>query len=389
VVVKVLYHWIYKLRNHSANIERTQNEETDQEEEGEEEGDCKDEDRDDKDGDEEDKDSQKDKGTKHNEVNSGKLSPDHDTEGDGDDEDKESRKDEDTEHKEVNSGELSQDLELLIHWAERYEDSVLEELDAVVNKGKIRFELLWALFEPNEHLYLQCPHTGVPMCVMFLSGELTTDNNNQPCFSVTSHYVSRAKDGKPGYAIRKTNIPYFWGEKDIKDLNIYPLSHHANEEELRRELIERGGKYARLMKDPYSHKMFYGRAFFINAQHEAVVRFADSRIMVDPDSFAKHPPGRHRVPNVICFLHDMSWDNLSDKSLLICSATTHAYILHPRHFGIFSFPMFFTLSLPCWPLSFLLAQGPLLTRQKIIQPKSLSIISEILNGTSLRRSNMM
>jgi hypothetical protein len=265
----------------------------------------------------------------------------------------------------------------------------VEELDAVVNKGKIRFDLLWAFFEPGTKLYLQCPHTDAPMCVTFQSGEQTTDNHNETCFSVTSHYVSRSKDGKPGYTLKKILVPYFWGEKDIKDLNIYPLSYHANEEELRRELIERGRKYARLMKDPYSHKMFTGRTFFINAQNEAVVRFADSRIMVDSDSFVKYPPGRHRVPNVMCFQHDMTWDNLDDKNLLICSATAYAYILHLRHFGIFSFPMFFTLSLPCWPLSFLLAQGPLLTRQNIIQPKSLSIISEILNGTSLRRSNMM
>ncbi|KAH8751644.1 hypothetical protein F5883DRAFT_577668 [Diaporthe sp. PMI_573] len=300
VMVKVLYHWIYKLRNHIANIERTQNEETDQEEEGEEEGDCKDEDRDDKDGDEEDKESQKD---------------------------------EDTEHKEVNSGKLSPDLELLIHWAKRYEDSVVEELDAVVNKGKIRFDLLWAFFEPGTKLYLQCPHTDAPMCVTFQSGEQTTDNHNETCFSVTSHYVSRSKDGKPGYTLKKILVPYFWGEKDIKDLNIYPLSYHANEEELRRELIERGRKYARLMKDPYSHKMFTGRTFFINAQNEAVVRFADSRIMVDSDSFVKYPPGRHRVPNVMCFQHDMTWDNLDDKNLLICSATAYAYILHLRHFA--------------------------------------------------------
>ena len=319
MVVKVLYHWIFKLRNHSANIERTQDEDTDQEEEGDEEGDVKYEDRDDRDD------------NRNNDDN----------EGDGDDEDKESQKDEDTEHKEVISGKLSPGLKLLTHWAIRYEDSVLKELDAVVNKGKIRFELLWAFFEPGEKLYLQCPHTDVPMCVTFQSGEQTTDNYNEPCFSVTSHYVSRGKDGKPCYTTRKTIIPYFWGEKDIKDLNIYPLSHHANEEELCQDLIARGGKYAELMKDPYSHKMFTGRTFFINAQNEAVVRFADSRIMVDPDSFAKHQPGKHRVPNVMRFQDDMTWDNLDDDKLLICSATTYAYILHFRHFGMFSFPFFF------------------------------------------------
>ncbi|KAH8745537.1 hypothetical protein F5883DRAFT_529493 [Diaporthe sp. PMI_573] len=149
---------------------------------------------------------------------------------------------------------------------------------------------------------------------------------------VTSHYVSRSKDGKPGYTLKKILIPYFWGEKDIKDLNIYPLSYHANEEELRRELIERGRKYARLTKDPYSHKMFTGRTFFINAQNEAVVWFADFCIMVDPDSFVKRPAGKHRVPNVMCFQHDMTWDNLGDNNLLICSATTYAYILYLRHF---------------------------------------------------------
>jgi hypothetical protein len=109
------------------------------------------------------------------------------------------------------------------------EASVKDELDAVLNRGKIRFELLWAFFEPFDDLYLHCPHTNVPMCVTYQGGEQGKDDHHQPCFSIISHYLSRSKDGQPGYAMRRTIIPHFWGEKEVKELNIYPLAYEQRE----------------------------------------------------------------------------------------------------------------------------------------------------------------
>ncbi|KAL2272473.1 hypothetical protein FJTKL_06539 [Diaporthe vaccinii] len=249
-----------------------------------------------------------------------------DNEDDGGDEDKEDEADQDAneeeeeeeEGKEDNNDGLSPDLELLIHWAEKYYSSVQEELDAVMRRGKIRFELLWAFIEPEDELYLQCPHTEVPMCVTYQSGQEAEDRNHQRCFSLVSRYLNRAKDGQPGYSIRTLSIPYFWGEKDIRDLNVYPLEHHAQEKQIRTELIARGRKYAKLSKVLFSHQRFCGNCFVVNANSEVVVRYAKSRIVLDPDEFAKYPPGKSRVPHAVRLDGDMTWDKLADDDLLIC-----------------------------------------------------------------------
>lgn len=226
---------------------------------------------------------------------------------------------------------LSEDFELLIYWAEKYYNSVQADLDAVEKRDKIRFNLLWAFFKPKSVLFSRDTHLGVPLCATYISGLEKTDKHGQPFFEIVSLSLGRAVNGKPEYTRRTISIPYFWGEKEIQDVEAYPLEHHADKERIREKLIRRGHKYVGLSKAEFTHLAFDGTCFFINAKNEEETQYDNHRIIVDAWAFNKFAPAMHPVLKTVPF--DKEWNNLGPDELLICNPTVFGYVLHIRRFG--------------------------------------------------------
>lgn len=103
----------------------------------------------------------------------------------------------------------------------------------------------------------------------------------------------------------------------MRRIVIVPGAGHAGVEQLRTKLIACGRKYAELAKVPFSHRMFCGKSFFLNKNSDVVVRYAESCSMLDPNKFAKHPPGKSRIPPAVRIRGDMAWDMLEEDERLL------------------------------------------------------------------------
>ncbi|OQE70964.1 hypothetical protein PENNAL_c0112G11339, partial [Penicillium nalgiovense] len=135
--------------------------------------------------------------------------------------------------------------------------SALQRLESMLQHGHITNDLLWALFKPGCHVYTTCIGTKEPRCVVFDVGEEITQNDetwlNLECRFVDYDGV---KFGEAGIFLR---VAKFRGSKPIETLEAFPLHHHPNHEQVRKDLIERGQKFRDLAG---SHSSGSGRRIF-------------------------------------------------------------------------------------------------------------------------------
>lgn len=87
-------------------------------------------------------------------------------------------------------------------------------------------------------------------------------------------------DGKQfGYGRMMEEIGEFRGAKKITSLSSYPLKYHKNEEQIRKDLIERGKKFAALSGVHY--KSHHGMAYY--KKKKSIIKVnVNGRVMIDP-----------------------------------------------------------------------------------------------------------
>ncbi|KAH5617453.1 hypothetical protein HBI23_256600 [Parastagonospora nodorum] len=158
---------------------------------------------------------------------------------------------------------------------------VEERLEAMLKRGVVSYDLIWALFEPGTIAYTA-----------------TYQNEDDPrCFIVeTVHeYDAWVIDGKyldcDGKRFIKGRyrvaIQEFKGCKEITSLATYPLQYHRDSDAIRHELVERGRKFVSLLG--INHRFHRGVAYMKN-DNEVARWNCNSRIMVDPATFRRVNP---------------------------------------------------------------------------------------------------
>ncbi|KAF5127133.1 ATPase family AAA domain-containing protein FIGL1 [Metarhizium anisopliae] len=233
-------------------------------------------------------------------------------------------------------------LDLLVGYIDTTFRSVEDHLSALLVKGEITYDLLWALFEPNTEVYTTCPGTGAPRCVLYNHCEEMQEMDGSKFMHLETRFLST--NGKfLGEASDRSRIPFFRGAKRIELLPAYPLQYHPNRERVARELTQCGRRFVSLIGA--HHRQYVGTAFYVDKEGEIVKRHVKGRIMVDAVCFQEQNPN-HPVPRVrnvrprlsdigpgeTASLEHLDVAQLEEIDLLICSATVLGFCLGTKTF---------------------------------------------------------
>lgn len=183
-------------------------------------------------------------------------------------------------------------LGILIEYLEQDFAEAKKNLNSMLSKGVITFDLSWALWKPSTLVYSPTyQYQDVPI-VSIVS---CTDKRKNQSSADSKHYVDSIYvdfDGKSlAYKPLKREVQHFHGAVNITSLPFYPLQYHKDEAQIRHVLIERGAKFVSLQG--IHHKSFTGITFqLVQGKKEMMpdLRKEQNRIMVDPVGFRKiHP----------------------------------------------------------------------------------------------------
>ncbi|KAF7544885.1 hypothetical protein G7Z17_g9606 [Cylindrodendrum hubeiense] len=206
-------------------------------------------------------------------------------------------------------------LKVLLKYLDQDYAATKESLSPMLESGLITFDLLWALWKPNTMACMSTyGSTSDPRAFKVEMAQLHTSIMKGNFYYVDGKYFEY--DGKKfGYGNISEDIPEFHGARKITSLPCYPLKYHQNEEQLRKDLIERGKKFVSLSGVHY--KSYQGMAFL--KRKKMIVKFnvGQSRVMVDPAIFRRINPN-YSVSMVKPKDHDVISDSENSDSEEAC-----------------------------------------------------------------------
>ncbi|KAJ5115522.1 hypothetical protein NUU61_001281 [Penicillium alfredii] len=197
-------------------------------------------------------------------------------------------------------------LGLLIEHLKYTYASTSHRLHSMLQHSHITYDLLWALFKPGSHVFATCFGTGEQRCVVFDAGqEMTQDNIT--FFNLECRFLDYdgVRFGEAGIFLR---ILKFRGSKPIKELEAFPLYHHPNHEQIRKDLIKSGQKFRDLAG---SHIQYCNGSAFFMKNGKPIKLKINSRVGVDAAFFRKMQPNYSRPR-----LHDI-WAERKDGIAII------------------------------------------------------------------------
>jgi hypothetical protein len=237
-----------------------------------------------------------------------------------------------------------QHLKLLTQYLTDHYDATLKRFNALLQEGKISFDLLWILFQPNTLVYTTCPGSDQPRCLKFDLGQMEQSSQGECFFKLDCRYLDY--DGKVfGEVESSLAITEFRGVKKINTLNVFPLQYHEQPEKLKDALTGRGRKFISLIG---IHHCNYKGIAFVRQKGKYDKVYVESRVMIDTGEFRQVNPNysSSRISSRADlfeepFLHDciLGWDSLSsndskavktngiapneteEEDLLLCSPT--------------------------------------------------------------------
>lgn len=226
----------------------------------------------------------------------------------------------------------------------RYQ-STSEELKPLLKHGEITYDLLWALFTPNDMLLTECPGTGQLRGVRGDAGEYV-EQRGVSKFQVEARHFDF--DGERlGEVSARYTVARFAGRKRIRDLTIFPLKHHPHSKEIEERLIRNGRRFTQLQDVHYQH--YHGTAFRY-VQGELVKHDVRGRIMVDAKLFREMNPNHWR-PKIDSGMMEPGYVDLGnlasegtgavtginrdaaslrESELMCCSATVYGFSLEGK-----------------------------------------------------------
>ncbi|KAH8596023.1 hypothetical protein B0O99DRAFT_511005 [Bisporella sp. PMI_857] len=170
-------------------------------------------------------------------------------------------------------------LKVLLKYLDKDYADTKKTLYPMLEAGLITFDLLWALYKPNDIVYTTTyGSTDEPRAYKIEQTEMYESMTKGPWYDVEGKYLEY--DGKTwGMGTMSTDVSSFKGAKKIDSLACYPIRYHKNEANLRAELIERGKKFVSLQGVKY--RAHQGMAYYKKKRQIVKVNI-NGRIMVDP-----------------------------------------------------------------------------------------------------------
>jgi hypothetical protein len=175
---------------------------------------------------------------------------------------------------------------VLVGFLENHFSSTTKSLLLLLEHGEITFSLLWALFQPNTHIFTVYDGSDQPRCLIYDSGELKSSLLGEKRFELDCRYLGY--NGKVfGEVATTLSIPEFCSTRKITSLNAFPLTYHETEAEMRQDLIRNGRKFMSL--GGIHHYDCEGFGYF--QTDEGPLKFSTKgRIMVDAIAFKNANP---------------------------------------------------------------------------------------------------
>lgn len=208
---------------------------------------------------------------------------------------------------------------------------------------EITFDLLWALFKPNDIVYGKCFGTEKSRCIIFDSGVVKTLDNVTEYFHIQGRYLDfNGKDF--GEASAVLGVTKFSGAKRIDSLEAFPFQYYPQKEAIKHELIDCGRKFQALMGSHY--REYKGVAFV--QEKKGITRVSIcGRIVVDASLFFEVNPDytkprfdKYRTSSLDVWeltaepdkigKHLPTPADLSDELLLVCSPTVLGFSLSTK-----------------------------------------------------------
>ncbi|KKY38223.1 putative aaa family atpase [Diaporthe ampelina] len=170
-------------------------------------------------------------------------------------------------------------LKVLVKYIDKDYEHVKKSLYPMLEHGLITFDLLWALWKPGTLAYTTTYGShDEPRVFKVDTAEKHYHISKGEFYYVDGKYFEY--DGKQfGYGRMMEEIGEFRGAKRITSLGSYPLKYHKNEEQIRKDLIERGKKFASLSGVHY--KSHHGMAYY--KKKKSIIKVnVNGRVMIDP-----------------------------------------------------------------------------------------------------------
>ncbi|KUJ10193.1 P-loop containing nucleoside triphosphate hydrolase protein [Mollisia scopiformis] len=229
---------------------------------------------------------------------------------------------------------LINDISAVLDFIQEHFGGNIDSLKSLSEHGEITYNLIWALFPPKTLGYTAANIQHQPQVFIFKEGT-DIETSTEKYYYVTGQVINH--DGMDfGRGEMHIKIPYFEGTKKVRSLAAYPFSQHARRDELRKELIERGRKFARLVTSVCQEYAGMGVKEERTPQGMEEMLFeATGRVMIDPGAFRLYQPNWSNLLNP--WVHaDMPKDNLSDEEYLICNHRVLGFSLASKEWGAFA-----------------------------------------------------
>ncbi|KAL3465573.1 P-loop containing nucleoside triphosphate hydrolase protein [Aspergillus heterothallicus] len=231
--------------------------------------------------------------------------------------------------KDTPNQQLINDIGTALRFVEEDFHDQIRSLKSMLEEKEVTWELLWAIFPPRE--IILAPRFGImnqEQAFNLTQSDYGERENGTRFFLITGTILNT--DGRDfGRAKITVEIDQYEGARKISSLDAYPLSHHAEEESVRRRLLARGKKYLALLEQPACRD--YPVTYAVKevtwpSGRSGLEKFnARGRVMVDPEGYYLHNSSSE-LNNPIVLMQDvMDVKDLTEDDIIFCAAGINGF----------------------------------------------------------------
>ncbi|KAK4504974.1 hypothetical protein PRZ48_002937 [Zasmidium cellare] len=157
----------------------------------------------------------------------------------------------------------------------------------LLEAGNITFDLLWALFTPNDIAITSCYGAwDEPRCFKVDYAMKYQTMTRGEWYCIEGKYLEY--DGKGfGLGDFEVDIESFKGPRKITSLSAYPLKYHKDPEGVKKQIIQRGQQFVEM--EGMEYKFHKGLAFMKKKKQVLKINI-NGRVMIDPATFRRVNP---------------------------------------------------------------------------------------------------
>ena len=157
----------------------------------------------------------------------------------------------------------------------------------LLKAGNITFDLLWALFHPNDVAVTSCYGTwDEPRCFKVEYTNKCASMTRGEWYCIEGKYLEY--DGKGfGFGDFEVDVEAFKGPRKITSLSTYPLKYHKDPEKVKKQIVERGEKFVNMEG---MHYKFHKGLAFMKKKKQVLKININGRVMLDPATFRRVNP---------------------------------------------------------------------------------------------------